>query len=206
MNSERIKTIASLIDKSDVVVDIGCDHGYLPIYLKLNNLCKEVYASDISVNALNTAKKNFQKSHVKIKTFLTDGMRDIDEYFNTIVLAGMGTHTILHILEDEKIPNKLILASNNELAKLRSRVNKMGYTLDKELVIFENNHYYSIMCFLKGDKKLTNKEIKFGISGNKDYYKYLKDKNTQIMKKVPLSKKIELKYENHILKGLIEKK
>ena len=47
MNSDRIKALADDISKKDTVLDVGCDHGYLSIYLKTNNLCKEVYASDI---------------------------------------------------------------------------------------------------------------------------------------------------------------
>ena len=65
MNSERIKALAKEISEKDVVLDVGCDHGYLSIYLKQNNLCKEVYASDISENALNYARNNFKTSFFK---------------------------------------------------------------------------------------------------------------------------------------------
>ena len=34
MNSERLLTIASFVEKNDTVLDVGCDHGYLDIYLK----------------------------------------------------------------------------------------------------------------------------------------------------------------------------
>ena len=47
MNSKRIKALASDVSKKDTVLDVGCDHGYLSIYIKENKLCKEVYASDI---------------------------------------------------------------------------------------------------------------------------------------------------------------
>lgn len=53
----KLKAIASLIEKEDIVIDTCCDHAYLAIYLKKNRLCKEVYASDINPNALNQAKK-----------------------------------------------------------------------------------------------------------------------------------------------------
>ena len=36
MNSQRIIDLASLIKKDNVVVDVGTDHGYLPIYLIKN--------------------------------------------------------------------------------------------------------------------------------------------------------------------------
>ena len=60
MLNKKLKTIASLINKNDTVLDIGCDHAYLAIYLKQNNLCKDVYASDINSNALKQANKNIK--------------------------------------------------------------------------------------------------------------------------------------------------
>ena len=51
-----MRMTASFIEKNDSVLDLGCDHGYLAIYLKKNNLCKNVIASDISSNALDIAK------------------------------------------------------------------------------------------------------------------------------------------------------
>ena len=205
MISQRLLKIASLIDKDDIVVDVGCDHGYLAIYLKENNLCKRVYASDISINALNYARKNIQKKDLDIKTFVSDGLNDINVSFNTVVLAGMGTSTILSILKNKKIPNKLVIASNNEYYKLRKNINEMGYKINKELVVFENNHYYIILECIKGLQKLSYSDLKFGISFNNDYYQYLINKNIDLIKKVPLKKKFILLYDNFLLKKLLKK-
>ena len=206
MNSERIKTLASFTSKSDIVLDVGCDHGYLSIYLKKNNLVKDVYASEISPKALKGAQNNFQKYNVKIKSFLSDGFKDIPVSFNTAVIAGMGTNTIIDILNNEHIPPKLIIDTHNEQAKLRNFLNNLGYSLEKETAIYEKGHYYNIMLFGKGYQKLKKKEILFGISNNQEYYLYLINKNKELLKKVPLTKKIKLLYENHLLKGLTEKK
>lgn len=206
MNSERLKLIASLVNTSDIVLDVGCDHGYLSMYLKQNNLCKDVFASDISINALSNARNNFKKNNLDIKTFVSDGFKDIPVYFNTAVIAGMGTNTILNILNNEKKPNKLILGSQNELKLLRTNLNKMNYKLVKEKVIYENKHYYVILEYVKGKEKLSKKKLKFGISNNNDYYKYLISKNNEILKRVPLSKKIKLIYDNLMLKSLIKRK
>ena len=206
MNSERIKVLASFINKDDIVLDVGCDHGYLSIYLKQNNLCKCVYASDISENALKQAQTNFKKYHLNIKSFVSDGFNNININFNTAVIAGMGTSTILNILNNKKAPNKLIISSNNEHFKLRKNLNKLGYILIKEKIILEKNHYYIIMLYLKGKQSLSKKELLFGISNNKEYYNYLLNKNRELLNKVPLKKKLTILYENHLLKGLIEKK
>ena len=206
MISDRIKTIASFIDKEDIVVDIGCDHGYLCVYLKENNLCKKVIASDIKESALNMAKENFQKRNLKINTYISDGFKEIKEDYNTAVIAGMGTTTILNILANDKKPPKLIIASNNELAKLRLNLNKIGYKIEEEKAIYDHGHYYVIMLCYKGKQTLNKKEQLFGLSKNKEYYNYLRNKNKELIKKVPLKKKLELYYQNYILKSLTEKK
>ena len=206
MNSERIKALSSFVDKEDIVLDVGCDHGYLSIYLKQNNLCKEVLASDISKNALSQAQSNFKKYHLNIKSYISDGFNNIEDSFNTAVIAGMGTSTILNILDNKKTPNKLIISSNNEHFKLRKNLNILGYKLIKEKIVYEKNHYYIIMLYLKGKQSLSKKELLFGISNNKKYYNYLLNKNRELLPKVPLRKKLNILYENHLLKGLIEKK
>ncbi len=206
MHSERLLTIASLVDKEDVVIDVGCDHGYLSIYLKENKLCKNVYASDVNKNALNNAAYNIEKKNLDIETFLSDGLNNIPVKFNTAVIAGMGTETILHILDSEKRPDKLILASHNEYYKLRKEINKLGYKIAKEVVVYEKGHYYVILKCIKGKQKLRYQELKFGLSNNLDYYNYLMQKNKELIKKVPLFKKIKLIKDNYLLKGLTEKK
>ena len=77
MINKKLKAIASFINTQDTVVDIGCDHAYLAIYLKENKLCKNVYASDINENALNIAKTNIQEHNLDIETILSDGFKNI---------------------------------------------------------------------------------------------------------------------------------
>ncbi len=206
MNSERIKTLASFVSLEDNVLDVGCDHGYLSIYLYKNHLCASVLASDISSSALDMAKKNFSKYQVSIKAYVSDGFESVDAYFDTAVIAGMGTSTILHILDNHKCPNKLIISSHNDLFKLRKTLNKKGFKLVKEASIWENGHYYSIMLWEKGRQKLTKSELLFGISKSRDYYLYLFKKNKELLEKVPFLKRLKLRYLNYLLKGLIEKK
>ncbi len=206
MISKRIKAIADDVLENDIVLDVGCDHGYLSIYLKENKLCKEVYASDISQNALKVAEANIKKANLDIKCFVSDGFNNIPVNFNTAIIAGVGTQTILDIINNDKCPPKLILASNNEHYLLRSSLNKMGFKIVDEQAVLEKGHYYIILLCIKGKQKLNKKELKFGISNNDEYYEYLINKNKELINIVPFKKRWQLKRECRILKGLIEKK
>ena len=114
MMNQKLKAIASLIDKKDIVLDTCCDHAYLAIYLKKNKLCKDVFASDINIHALEQAKKNILASGLIIPTYLSDGFLDItNESINTVVIAGVGASTVLHILDGApKRISKFIISSN----------------------------------------------------------------------------------------------
>jgi tRNA (adenine22-N1)-methyltransferase len=200
MISKRLKIIADFVDKEDIVLDVGCDHGYLDIYLKQNKICKEVYASDISSNALDVAKNNFKSKKLNIETFLSDGFKSIPVSFNTAIIAGMGTSTILKILSSDNNPSKLIISSHNELYKLRKNLNAIGYKIVEEKNVLENNHWYTIILCIKGMQRLNKYNLKFGISKNKDYYNYLYNSNVKLIKKVNLKKKMQLIIDNCILK------
>lgn len=191
MNSLRLQTIASFIDKDDRVVDVGCDHAYLSIYLFKRKACQKVIATDINPNALEAAKKNIQKNHLtkKICTILSDGLKKVDQNeINTVVIAGMGASTILHIIEeiDQKRIKKLVLQSNNDLYLLRNSLEKIGYYLTKEKVIFEKGHYYVVGVYTLHFKHLNLREKYFGLfdSSCVEYYQYLNKELHLIFKKL----------------------
>lgn len=187
MLNKKLKTIASLVNKEDVVIDIGCDHAYLAIYLKKNNLCKEAYASDISPNVLKTAKQNIKESKIKITAYLSDGFKNItNNTINTAIISGMGSSTIVKIMKET--PNnikKYIISSNNEQDILRKESLKMGYYVQKEIVVFENHKYYPIILFSKEPQKENNLTLKYGKSNNKEYYEYLLAKEKEIIGRIP---------------------
>lgn len=186
----RIEALAKFISKEDKVVDIGCDHAYLAIHLMQNEMCKKVVASDIHANALLSAKKNIQNAHLdkKIPTILSDGFSNIDVEVDTAVISGMGASTILHIIKNTnpKGIKKYVLQSNNDLYRLRSSLEEMGYFLNEEKVVFEKGHYYVIGLYTLHGKKLSIREKLFGIYAqeNMEYYRYLEETLRFLLKKV----------------------
>lgn len=178
MISIRLKTIASLIDYNSSVIDIGTDHAYLPIYLYLHNITKNITATDVSSNVLKISLKNLQKFNLenKIKLIKSDGFKNIIQRYDIAVVAGMGTYNIIKILNKSDIPNTLILQSNNNHYLLRLHFNSLGYKIEKEIAIYDDNHYYIIIKYVKESEVLTTEELLFGKSNNLKYYLYLKNK------------------------------
>lgn len=209
MKQKRLEAICNYLNSNDNPIDIGCDHGYVAIAASKKG-CAQVLATDIHQNALAIAVQNIKKEHLekKIKTLCTDGLENVDiEHYNTIIIAGMGSSTIKHILKKEKLENieKIILQSNNDLKDLREYLHQIGYSLEDETVIFEKKHYYVVMNYKKKVSSLKPEELSFGLykEENKTYYQYLMDYYNKRIEKIPWSKwheKKTLKKEIKLLK------
>ena len=132
MLSKRLNAVASFVPKGAQAIDIGCDHGYLGIYLTKEGLVKSIILTDIKESALNQAKKNILKAKLDIKTILTNGLENVNTNdLDTIIISGMGTKTIIDILNTgclDRIEN-LVLSSNNNLYELRDYVESIGFYL-----------------------------------------------------------------------------
>ncbi len=216
MLSLRLKKISSLISKEDNVIDIGCDHGYLSIDLAQKGC--QVIASDINQNALNNAINNIKKYNLnaKIKTILSDGLKNINPIgYNTIVISGMGTTTILNILNEKdklKDINKIIIQSNNHLYELRKEMINRGYYIKQESTVCDDNIFYVIIEFQKGSKKYQEMDYKYGPilkqnKENKAYFEYLLNRNINILNNIPKNKIIlrkNMQNEIRIIKKILE--
>lgn len=211
MLSKRLNAVASFINANDKVIDIGCDHGYLGIYLVQNNLVMDILLTDVRSSALNNAILNIQKKNLEIKTKLTNGLENINIIdYNTIVISGMGTKTIKEIFNHKNIDNinKIIIQSNNNLDELRKFMINNGYSIKDEITLFENNIWYVVINFQKGLSHLEDKYINFGIP-KKDkinYYNYLIKNYNNIYQNIPKKNKNSRIILNkiNILKKLLE--
>ena len=168
--SKRLEAISSLIPINSSIIDIGCDHALLDIYLIQKKIIKSSIASDINANALNNAKENIKKYNLEklIDTRLGNGLDTLNDKdkVDTIVISGMGAHTIIGILKNnlDKLRNinTLIIQSNTKLELLRKEITKLNYLIDDEMILEDNKKNYIVIKFIKGKKRYSKKELYFG--------------------------------------------
>lgn len=177
--SKRLKTISEYINNNSVILDVGCDHALLDIYTVLNKENIKAYASDVKEGPLNTAKDNIKKYKLtrKIKTILMNGIAEVPDDVNTIVISGMGGSLINNILNSnkDKLNNidNIILSPNNDYIKVRKNLYNIGYIIEDEDIIYDKNKCYLILKLVKGNKKYSNKELFLG-----PVLRFKKDKDT----------------------------
>ena len=183
--NQRLLAVASLVDGKNII-DVGCDHGYLSIHLTKKGI--NCLATDISEHCINKAINNFKKNNLSIKTKACDGLNGIDTtLYDTIIISGMGTHTILKILKNKTLPDTLIISSNNNIDILRKEIIKLGYYIDQELYLKEHNQKYIIIRFKKGIKKYNNLDYLIGpiLKHNKEYINDLIKEYNNIIDRIP---------------------
>ena len=213
--NNRLQTISDFLFKEDKVIDIGCDHGLLDIYLYLNKKVCKIVGSDINQGPLVKAQENLVKYNLqdKIELRLGNGLEALSPDLDTIVISGMGTSTINEILSNiNNYPNikKLIISPNNEFIKNRKYITKLSFKLVNEKIVCENNKYYLISYYEKGHAKHVNYlfgKLDFQDKEVINYFNYLISKNNEIIKQLSnrhLWKKIRLLIINLTIKARIK--
>ena len=150
--SERLYCCASHLCNGERVADIGCDHGYLGIYLLQNGYASSVIAADVKEGPLQSAMRNAEKYGVKDKMtfYLSDGAKNIPRDFDALVCAGMGADTIIHILEDapwlKSDQYQLVLQCQSKTPTLRKYLSDNGWYIVEETIVRDGKFLYTVMC------------------------------------------------------------
>ena len=150
--SDRLLACAGFVSQGSRVADIGCDHGYLSIYLLTQGIARSCIASDVREGPLQSAQRNARKFGVanRIEFFLSDGVQDIPRDFDCMVCAGMGADTIMSIihhsaewLKDPKY--RLILQCQSKRPELRQWLYDEGFRINRETLAKDGKFVYSVM-------------------------------------------------------------
>lgn len=202
--SKRLQVVANYVSDNAKLVDIGCDHGLLDIYLAKTRKNITIIASDINENALSNAISNIKKYKLEniISYRISNGLDNIlKEEIDTIVISGMGAHTIVGILyknmQKLKYVKDIIVQSNNNIDFLRYKINKLGYFIKDEKLVKDAGIIYTVICFTKGRKYYSKKKLYFGpvLLNNKD--DLFKEKYTNELEKLKILYKLIPKNHYH---------
>ena len=157
----RLAEITSRVAFGVSVLDVGTDHGYIPIYLAENGIAAQIFASDVSTGPLETAKRNAEKRGLsdKITFLLADGIPEaVAPLVDTIIIAGMGGETITGILE--RAPKTLkdgvffILQPQTKLDALLNHLQFGEYNSINLSEVTEGRRKYTIVTSRKGNVSL----------------------------------------------------
>lgn len=168
--SLRLQNIAENVS-GDMLLDIGTDHAYIPIFLCKNKNIKKAIACDISKGSVKKAKENIEKYSLRddIVAKVSDGFKNIDknEGISDVIIAGMGGMLIIDILKNRKnvVNNNinLILQPQKDIYFVRKYLHSEKFYIKNEKMIIDNEKYYNIIVAKNGiDEKYNENEYFFG--------------------------------------------
>ena len=177
----RLEKISSYISDNEKVLDVGCDQALLSKILAKRKIYS--IASDLRPNIIENAKKNLTPLEKEYITFsVSNGVPTILNEEYTLVLSGMGAHTILDILKNSNYRfNKIITISNNNNDILRTEMSKLNYYVLEEEIIKEKGKFYNLIVFDNVKRDYSKEQILVGI--NHKNKELLKEKNDYLIKK-----------------------
>ncbi len=156
--SNRLLACCSFVHQNDRVADIGCDHGYLGIYLLQSGIASSVIESDVNEMPLRCAKKNAIKFGVQdqISFFRSDGVQRVPRDFDCMVCAGMGADTMISILDAapwlQSSRYRLVLQCQSKRPELRKYLAERGFSISRETLAKDGKFLYPVMevCYAPG--------------------------------------------------------
>ncbi|MDU6792100.1 MAG: class I SAM-dependent methyltransferase [Anaerococcus sp.] len=185
--TKRLEKIANLVEEGKSVIDIGTDHGLVPLYLAKNEISKDILATDISKNSLEKSIELTRElgNENEIRNILANGI--VNEDRDNIIIAGLGGIQIAEIIANSidiaKSSRKLILQPMQKTNILRRELNNMGFEIFDEEIIYEDDRYFEIILAKFSNyknKRLEEEDFYFSkkLIEKKDetYLEYLKEK------------------------------
>ena len=161
--SLRLAAISKMVHGGNRLVDVGCDHGYLPVYLVLNKKIPSAIAMDVRKGPLLRAKEHVQQYGVLdyIELRLSDGL--------SALKAGEGGPLMERILTEGKQVldsfQELILQPQSDVCHFRHFIREQGWEIREEELILEDGKFYPMMRVtrsIEGCVPWTREEEAFG--------------------------------------------
>ena len=150
--SKRMESVASMVSVKGRLADVGCDHGYLPIWLYQEGRISGAIAMDINPGPLKRARANIAQYGLEryIQTRLSDGMKELAPgEADMAIVAGMGGKLIVRILQDSPLIvnslQELILEPQSETAAVRKYLEERNLRIVQEDMVLEDGKFYPVI-------------------------------------------------------------
>lgn len=211
--SKRLRAVAAMVTTGSRVCDVGCDHGFIPIWLVQQHISPRVLAMDVRSGPLSAAGEHIAQYGLesKIETRLSDGLHNYNiGEADTLICAGMGGGLMMRILSEE--PDKtasfreLVLQPQSEIEQFRAGLREMGYRITDENMVEEDGKFYPMMRACRGlCKPFPDREIQTGSVTDDDVLCKL-EKIVEMSAETGTAKDILCKLENRYGALLLKRK
>lgn len=155
--SKRLSMVASMVEETGCLADVGTDHGYVPIFLIEQEKIACAIAMDINEGPLKRAKEHILEHGLQDRILVrqSDGVAQLKEgEAQSVVIAGMGGLLTIQILQQGRAVLKevkeLILQPQSDIFLVRRFLQEQEYQIVDENMVEEDGKYYPMMRVVHG--------------------------------------------------------
>lgn len=166
--SIRLQMNADLVPEESRVADIGCDHGYVSIYLAEKKKCPKIIAMDVNKGPLSIAERNIRQAGLDrtIECRLSNGMeRLFPGEIDTVLIAGMGGMLVCQILQGNPDVlaqiQTLVLQAQSDIRQVRKLLPALGFFIEEEAVCQDAGKYYLAIRAVRGTDTIPYTEAEY---------------------------------------------
>lgn len=153
--SKRLQAAAGLVSEGNRLVDVGTDHGYIPIYLVENKKIPSAIAMDVKTGPLSRAEEHIRQAGLNayITCRLSDGLKELQPgEGDSLLLAGMGGNLMVRILMERTNVRdsfqEIILQPQSAHTLVRKEMEAAGWYTKKEDMVLEDGKFYPMMRWI----------------------------------------------------------
>ena len=181
----RLSAAAELVTPGGFLVDVGTDHGYVPIELAQRGIISHGLAMDVRKGPLERAKEHIRREGLEkqIECRRSNGMEKLEPgEVDTLMIAGMGGPLMIDILKArpevlEKVQT-LVLQPQSEIGFVREKLSEFGFELVQEKACRDEGKFYFAMLAKRSEK--AGEPHGCNVSGT-GYSTYLIEKQDPVM-------------------------
>lgn len=157
----RLQLLADWVPSGARLADVGTDHAYLPVWLRLHGRVVSAIACDLREGPLARARETGRTWGVDgVDYRLGNGLAVVaPEEADTIVIAGMGGENIAAILAQAPWTadgrHTLLLQPQTRAEALRAFLAENGYAVRREALVEDRGTIYPMMEAGGGEMFLT---------------------------------------------------
>ena len=160
--SSRLQAVASCVGIGARVVDVGTDHGLLPIALIGSGRASHAIAGDLRPDPLNVAASNVRRfrKEDKVELRLGDGLNILQPHeADTVTIAGMSGSRMVEILRSVDLEalgvTRIIVQPNSEQVEFRHKMTEAGWELVYERLVACGSRIYVIIVLEPAQEDLS---------------------------------------------------
>ena len=158
----RLEAVAACVGIGARVVDVGTDHGLLPIALVGSGRASRAIAADLRPQPLSMAEQNvarFDKADA-VDLRLGDGLSILKPFeADTVTIAGMSGRRMVDILRavdlEELEIDRLILQPNSDQLELRQELSADGWKVVYERLVACGQRCYVVIVFEREEESIS---------------------------------------------------